>query len=119
MRLLALLGLAAALGACATGPGDTPDNPIRLERPADDAILRDYPPAALAQHVSGRVVVECIVNNEALLDNCLVESEMPQGYGFGDAAIRLAFEHRVLPSNGGAIPIGERVSFPVEFRAPN
>jgi protein TonB len=114
--LAALVLLAAS--ACASGYGDTPDNPIRIVRPTREEIMHEYPRDALERGVSGRATVECEVVANGLLDHCRVLEEDPAGYGFGDAAVRLAFEHHVRPDADGRLPVGRRVDLPIEFIPP-
>ena len=110
--------LILALSACASGLGDTPDNPIRIVRPTREEIMREYPPNALAAQVSGRATVGCEVIAGGLLDHCRVQEEQPAGYGFGDAAIQLAFEHHVRAGADGRYPVGRQVSLPIDFKLP-
>lgn len=107
-----------AVAACASGQGDTPDNPIRIVRPTREEIMREYPPDALAQGVSGRATVQCEIVSSGVLDHCSVLDENPTGYGFGDAAIRVAFEHYARPDAEGRFAVGRRVSVPVQFEPP-
>jgi TonB family protein len=104
--------------ACASGYGDTPENPIRIVRPTREEIMSQYPRDALAQGISGRATVECEVIASGLLDHCRVLEEAPTGYGFGDAAVQLAFEHSVRPDAEGRLPVGRRVELPVTFAPP-
>jgi len=115
--LLGALGLLAA-SACASGYGDTADNPIRIVRPTRQEIMNHYPPAALQQQITGRATVECEVIADGLLDHCRTLEEDPSGYGFGDAAIQAAFEHHVRPDAEGRIPVGRKVELPIEFTLP-
>lgn len=57
---------------------------------ADRQALKAYPAAALAQHVQGLVELDCGRNEHNALRNCHVAYETPQGYGFGQAALKLA-----------------------------
>jgi protein TonB len=107
-----------AVSACASGYGDTPDNPIRIVRPTREEIMNEYPRDALERGVSGRATVECEVVANGLLDHCRVLEEDPAGYGFGDAAVRLAFEHQVRPDADGRLPVGRKVDLPVDFVPP-
>jgi protein TonB len=116
MFLCAILLLATS--GCASRPGDTPDNPIRIVRPTREAIMSQYPRDALAQGVSGRTVVECEIIANGLLDHCRVLEEDPPGYGFGDAAIQLAFDHHVRADPEGRYGVGRRVSVPIDFVLP-
>ena len=104
--------------ACASGQGDTADNPIRIVRPTREEIMREYPPDALARGVSGRATVECQIIREGLLDHCSILEEDPPGQGFGDAAIRVAFEHYARPDAEGRFAVGRRVRVPIQFTPP-
>jgi periplasmic protein TonB len=105
-------------GACASSQGYTADNPIRIVRPTREEIMREYPPDALARGVSGNATVECEIIREGLLDHCSILIEDPAGQGFGDAAIRVAFEHYARPDAEGRFAVGRRVRFPVQFTPP-
>jgi protein TonB len=111
---LVLLGL----GACASGYGDTPENPIHITRPTREEIMAHYPPDALAQGVSGSALVECEVVSGGVLDHCRVVQETPAGQGFGEAAVQVAFEHHVQPDANGRMPVGRRIELPVTFAPP-
>jgi protein TonB len=114
--LLALTLLFA--GACASGQGDTADNPIRIVRPTREDIMREYPPDALARGVSGSATVECEIIRAGLLDHCSILTEDPPGEGFGDAAIRVAFEHYARPDTEGRFAVGRKVRVPIQFTPP-
>lgn len=49
-----------------------------------------YPSRALREGVSGKTYISCRLPESGKLDNCVVSSETPEGYGFGDAGIRVA-----------------------------
>jgi len=112
----ALILLAAA--ACASSQGSTPDNPIRIVRLTREEIMREYPPDALRQGITGRATVECEITAGGLLDHCVVLDEDPDGYGFGDAAVRLVFDYQVRPDAEGRFAVGRRVPVPVDFIPP-
>ena len=120
MHLRQLLGalILLAAAACVSSQGDTPDNPIRIVRLTREEIMREYPPAALQQGITGRATVECEITAGGVLDHCLVLDEDPAGYGFGDAAIRLVFDYHVRPDADGRFAVGRRVGVPVEFVPP-
>jgi TonB family protein len=119
MRYRNALGALALLAASACSTyGDTADNPIRIVRPTRQEIMRVYPREALAQGISGRATVECEIITGGQLDHCRVVTEDPEGKGFGDAAIQLAFEHTVRPDANGYMPVGRRVDLPVQFTPP-
>jgi TonB family protein len=117
MRLRFFLGtlLLLAASACETGPGTSADNPIRVVRPTREEIMARYPRAALEKGIAGSATVECEVISSGLLDHCVVLKEDPEGYGFGDAAIQVAFEHWVKTDAQGRLGTGKRVAVPITF----
>jgi hypothetical protein len=62
-------------------------------------IPSNYPDAAARAGIAGAAVVQCSVIDENRLGTCQVLSETPQGYGFGDAALR-----QVMSPNSGFGP---------------
>lgn len=92
-------GTGSGIGA-GDGPGRggvrTP--PQNLRRPGAREILPYVPAAARSQRVSGVANVRCRIREDQRLDRCFVVSEDPSGYGFGEAAIRVAEgEYRFRP----------------------
>lgn len=72
----------------------------------------DYPEAgARAPGSTGRVVLSCRVRATRSLENCLILSETPEGYGFGRSALAGAGRARVSADT----PQGARVQFAVRF----
>lgn len=87
-----------------TGAGDGPGRggvrtpPQNLRRPGSREILAYVPAEARRQRVSGTANVRCRIREDQRLDRCFVVSEDPSGFGFGDAAIRVAEgEYRFRP----------------------
>lgn len=80
----------------------TVTNPTWVERPRD--LARYYPRRAMRMNMEALVTLNCRVSVEGLL-NCVVASETPPDWGFGEAALRIAGEHRMVPAmrNGQAI----------------
>lgn len=70
-------------------------DPHWLRRPRN--LARYYPRRALEHAVTGQVVLDCLVSVEGRLD-CGVESESPAGWGFAEAALRIARDHRMAPA---------------------
>lgn len=52
-------------------------------------LIADYPERALEDEVEGTVTVDCHWNNDGNVDNCLILTELPRGYGFGLATFKL------------------------------
>jgi protein TonB len=82
-------------------------------RPSD--LQRYYPRRALSVGVEGDVVLDCLVRVDGAL-NCAVESEDPTGWGFADAAQRIAAAHRMAPATRGGVPVEGRYRMRVPFR---
>ena len=65
--------------------------------------------------MSGRVQLDCVIQIDTTAV-CTVESESPQGYGFGEAALRLSQTFRIRPATRDGVPIeGGHVHVPVRF----
>jgi len=96
-----------------TGPV-TIENPHWLQRPRD--LARYYPRRAITREVEGVALLDCIVSTAGRLA-CQVLSETPAGYGFGDAALRIAADHRMVPAtrDGVAVPGRYRMRVPFEL----
>lgn len=82
------------------------------ERPRD--LARYYPQRALARGAEGWVVLDCIVGVTGAL-NCAVVSEAPEGWGFGEAALRIARDHNMVPAERDGVPIEGRYQMRVPF----
>jgi protein TonB len=95
------------------GPA-TITNPHWLQRPRD--LARYYPRRAIAREMEGVVVLDCLVLVSGRL-NCRVASETPQGWGFADAAQRIAADHRMAPAmrDGRAVEGRYRMNVPFEL----
>lgn len=96
-----------------TGPV-TIERPRWVERPRD--LARYYPRRAIPRGIEGEVVLDCLVSTSGAL-NCAVQSETPQSWGFGEAALRIAHDHRMVPAtrNGEPVPGRYRMRVPFEL----
>lgn len=79
-----------------------------------------YPQRAQERGIAaGRAVISCVVQAEGRVGDCIVESEHPAGYDFGEESIRAAERARIVspthPDEARAA-IGRRISFPVAYR---
>jgi TonB family protein len=90
-------------------------NPPWTAFPTGDVFGRYYPAQALEQNLSGRAVLECLVNEDGSL-RCAVTEESPSGANFGLAALGIAGAFRLPQSIDGAPTIGKRVRVPIVFR---
>ena len=90
-------------------------NPSWLERPNARDFARYYPERALERGQEGRVSLACIVGADGRIA-CTVTSEDPQGWGFGEAALRISRHFRMAPATRDGVPTsGGRVNVPIRF----
>jgi len=103
------------------GEGDGPGSgsgPIILRGASSAEILTLVPPEARRQRVPGRASVNCIIRSDTRLEACRIVSENPSGFGFGEAAIRVAETHFRFrpPSTASGRPVqGFRATVVVLF----
>jgi periplasmic protein TonB len=87
-------------------------DPRWLQRPRD--LAHYYPRRALARGTQGVVVLDCLVAVSGRLA-CAVVSETPRNWGFGDAALRIAADHRMAPATRNGAPVEGRYRMRVPF----
>jgi protein TonB len=89
-------------------------NPRWLRRP--QSLASYYPRRAMARDISGQVLLDCLVDTNGAL-NCSVISETPTNWGFGQAALRIAEDHRMVPAtrDGQAVQGRYRMRVPFEL----
>lgn len=97
-----------------SGPAEI-TNPRWVRQPRD--LARYYPARALARGETGSVLLNCRVDVGGAL-HCSVVSETPIGWGFGDAALRIAQDYRMVPAmrDGVAVEGRYRMRVPFEVR---
>ena len=90
-------------------------NPRWLRQPRDLGVY--YPSRALARDITGTVMLNCVVEVSGAL-NCVVESETPANWGFGQAALRISRDYRMVPAlrDGRAVEARYRMRVPFEVR---
>ena len=120
-RLLLLCSLTMLVAACVGY--ETTENiilPNWVESGPSATDVRDaYPGPAYAEGVQGLVMLVCrILENRRLA--CVVDREAPQGYGFGDAALRLSRLIVTKPLSGDPrLLVGSRIAVPIRFTQPD
>jgi protein TonB len=92
---------------------ETITRPQWRRRPSD--LQRYYPRRALTVGVEGEVMLDCLVRVDGSLI-CAVASETPAGWGFADAAQRIASAHRMAPATRNGVPVEGRYRMRVPFR---
>lgn len=103
-------------------PPGAPQRPSGIIRapwktlPTGDQINRVYPKRAMQDEAEVRVVLRCIVNEAGKLDSCIIVSETPAGYGFGEAVMKLIKYFSMEKTTADGIPVaGATVTIPLRF----
>jgi TonB family protein len=121
------LSLSAALAPSRLAPAptglrssETPDSgrhtdPTWRVKPTGVEVSRVYPFAARLAHLSGKVMLHCIVDSEGYLTECAVADETPTGAGFGNAALEITAYMQMNPGTWNGVPIRSPVNVPVIF----
>lgn len=90
--------------------------PKWVAMPDAAAMARWYPARAQSEGVNGSATLRCTVTGRGTVENCVVLSETPQGFGFGRSAVNLSRYFRMSPrtENGQAVE-GAEVTIPLRF----
>ena len=91
--------------------------PDWLEKPTADMMVDAYPHGAAMRNIGGKATLQCEVGPEGLLRNCTVLSESPPKEGFGQAALTLSKQFRMIPPEG-PMTTTPTVTIPVNFSVP-
>jgi TonB family protein len=98
------------------GEGSGPPNivdPRWVRVPRD--LARYYPSRALERGVQGSVTLNCVVSTAGRLD-CVVVSETPARWGFGDAALRISEDYQMVPATRDGVVVEGRHRMVIPFR---
>lgn len=118
MRLIPICA-ALMLWGVASAQEPPRDAPLTwLQQPTGEDLVKHYPEAATVQSVEGVATIECMLETDASL-RCVVTAESPQGWGFGDAAMRISQEFRVQPAIQNGQPQRGRIRRTIRFRLPD
>jgi hypothetical protein len=84
---------------------------------ADDG-ARFYPERARVEGVTGRALVACAARSNRTIE-CTVEREAPEGFGFGEAAVRILSTGLPADSPARGPHMSFRATVQFDFRAEN
>ncbi len=106
------IAIAVGLVFAASAPAKAAqDEPVRRSGwaagPTRADVLVAWPETAKTHHLSGHGILDCVVEGEGELRDCIVSEEGPPGFGFGSAALSLAAKIR-LPAESGQQPPKKR-----------
>jgi TonB family protein len=88
-----------------------------LEQPEGRDYVRHYPNRALNNRIQGNATFECAVGIDGRLTSCIILSETPVGYGFGEATLAISREFRLAPQTSDGTPTeGARVRRTIRWR---
>ena len=87
-------------------------SPRWLRRPTNLAAY--YPQRAIGREVEGEALLDCRVLTTGDL-SCVVVSETPSNWGFGQAALRIARDHRMAPAMRDGVATEGRYLMRVPF----
>ena len=91
-------------------------NPDWTVKPTADDIARYYPRLAQTIALPGRATIKCHVEVSQEVTGCSIVAEIPDGFGFGEAALAMAKVFRMRPQTVDGIPVGgASVVVPIAF----
>ncbi len=77
-----------------------------------------YPPRALRTKTEGDVTATCAVTTGGALTQCLIDSESPEGFGFGAATLKALQQTRVQVSFRHGLQTPQALHIPIAWRLP-
>lgn len=93
------------------------DKPADWRRkPTAHDLLAVWPTEALRKGISGEATLDCLVNTEGALFDCLVQSETPLGMHFGEAALALTPQFLMIPAELAGHAVVSEAHIPINFK---
>lgn len=89
-------------------------DPAWIRRPSGEDLAEFFPLKAWDSGVGGRAVIQCVVETDGNLSDCIVLEETP-GLGYGAAAVQLATKFQMTPLTEGGVPRRALVNIPINW----
>lgn len=117
---VAMLQASAPEAAPAPPPAPRITSPDWRRRASFADVEKVYPRGARKKRLAGRAAIMCRVTREGTLADCRVQSETPEGEGFGEAVLKLVplFQMR-SPAGDGQLTGEATVHIPIRFHPPD
>jgi hypothetical protein len=87
----------------------------RAIRSIRSALEFEHPPVALRSGIEGRVILELFVDRYGVVQRIRIVREDPEGWGFGEAAVRAFTGRHAIPAYANGEPVPTRLRYPVIF----
>jgi len=75
-----------------------------------------YPPIALRSGIEGRVILDLFVDHNGVVRRVTILREEPEDRGFGEAAVRVFEDRKVVPAYANGEAVSCRFRYPVVFK---
>ena len=114
LRKVLLCAATATVCGISAAPSHAQDSQASW-RVVPSAQMTDYPAFAQEFGFSGRTALECIHDPAGVVRTCEVLSEVPEGLGFGAAAVSVVRRGSVNPPTENGVPVGARFTVRIPF----
>jgi protein TonB len=91
-------------------------NPPQFDEKAIAASLV-YPQMALRSGIEGKVFIELFVEQTGIVQKTVILREDPEGWGFGEAAVKVFTGRKGTPALLNGEPVSARFRYPVTFKS--
>jgi protein TonB len=91
-------------------------NPNWVTPPNGDDLADLYPERAQRMEVEGSAAIKCKVTVKGTMTECIVVSESPAGYGFGDQTIKASRRWKMKPATRDGQPVEGVVTVPLKWK---